>query len=131
MPKKKKFEQSELIFLADVRHKGRGVFAKLPILAGQIIEVVPVLFMKSSEFADIKKSSIANDYVYEWDEDLYAVALGYGSLYNHSYEPNAQYLHGEDTIMYRALRNIEPGEEVTINYNFDPEDKTPMHFEVR
>ncbi|WP_437194254.1 SET domain-containing protein-lysine N-methyltransferase [Planctomicrobium sp. SH527] len=31
---------------------------------------------------------------------------------------------GRQTKAFTALRDIQPGEEVTINYNGDPEDKT-------
>ena len=62
---------------------------------------------------------------------LLALALGYGSLYNHSYRPNARYDDvGQRTKLFTALRAIEPGEEITINYNGDPEDGSPVGFEV-
>lgn len=34
-------------------------------------------------------------------------------------------------IEFIARREIDRGEELTINYNWDPEDKTPVGFEVR
>jgi uncharacterized protein len=38
-------------------------------------------------------------------------------LYNHSANPNVEYDQVEPTkITYRALRKIEPGEELTIDY---------------
>jgi len=33
-------------------------------------------------------------------------------------------------MKYIALRNIKPGEEITINYNWDPKDKTPVGFKI-
>jgi SET domain-containing protein len=43
--------------------------------------------------------------------------LGYGMLYNHSPEPNVQYVqHDAETIAFIALRDIEPGEELRIDY---------------
>jgi hypothetical protein len=46
---------------------------------------------------------------------------GYGALYNHSDEPNAdvEYTAGADTVTFRALRLISAGEEITFNYRFD------------
>jgi SET domain-containing protein len=38
-------------------------------------------------------------------------------LYNHSHEPNVEYVEDEaDTIAFRALRNVKAGEELTIDY---------------
>jgi SET domain-containing protein len=39
-------------------------------------------------------------------------------LYNHSSEPNVEYVQGEepDTITFVATQPIEPGDELTIDY---------------
>jgi SET domain-containing protein len=38
-------------------------------------------------------------------------------LYNHSFDANAEYVeHGDGEIAFMALRDIEPGEEITIDY---------------
>jgi len=45
-----------------------------------------------------------------------ALALGYRSLYNHSFRPNARYDDvGPLTKDFTALRDIQPGEEITVN----------------
>ncbi len=60
-----------------------------------------------------------------------ALALGYGSLYNHSFHPNARYDdRGQQTKVFTSLRDIESGEEITVNYNGDPNDTTAVSFEV-
>jgi SET domain-containing protein len=44
-------------------------------------------------------------------------SLGYGSLYNHSYRPNARYDdEGGQAKVFRTLRDIAAGEEITVNY---------------
>ena len=35
-----------------------------------------------------------------------------------------------ETLKYIAVRDIAEGEEVTINYNGDPKDQTPVEFKV-
>jgi hypothetical protein len=56
---------------------------------------------------------------------------GYGSLYNHSYRPNARYVDlAGRTKVFTALRDIAAGEEITVNYNGEPGDVTPVGFEV-
>jgi SET domain-containing protein len=44
------------------------------------------------------------------------LALGYGSLYNHSYDPNATTLERGDELVITATRDIAKGDEIFINY---------------
>jgi len=61
----------------------------------------------------------------------YALALGYGSLYNHSHQPSARYEmdYDVDEIHVVARRRIKRGEEITISYNGDATDQAPVWFE--
>jgi len=71
------------------------------------------------------------DYVFDWGKGTVALALGYGSLYNHSYAPNARYDdEGQRTKIFTALRDIEAGEEITVNYNGHEDDQSPVGFDV-
>ncbi len=111
--------------------KGRGVFARSFIPEGAEVERVPVLVMPEDEALDPSGTVLAN-YVFEWGRGTVALALGFGSIYNHSYSPNARYDDvGRLTKVYTALRDILPGEEITINYNGDENDLSPVGFEVR
>ena len=58
----------------------------------------------------------ADGYVFGWGSDSTALALGYGSLYNHSYAPNSETLETPDELVITALRAISEGEEIFINY---------------
>jgi len=62
-----------------------------------------------------------------------AIALGYISIYNHSYSPNAQLEQMLDELMMEiiAIKDIHTGEEITINYNGDPEKQDPLWFTQR
>ena len=75
-------------------------------------------------------SPVLARFFYLWNKKEVAISLCYGSLYNHSFEPNAHYRHGAKTIHYVALRPIAKGEEITINYNGDPDDRYPVGFTV-
>lgn len=110
--------------------KGFGVFSTRFIAAGEVFDEVPVLIIPVQEWEHIEKTILFN-YCYGWGDDA-AVALGVGSLYNHSFNSNAKYTKIYETkrICYTALRNIDPGEEITINYNGDVEDRSPMWFDV-
>jgi SET domain-containing protein len=124
--------------LIGIRHfagKGRGVVALAPIAAGQTIERPPVLVVPANEAPLIRDTRLAH-YYFEWGDDCRqaAIALGYGSLYNHSYTPNARYefRESEECLEFIALRDIEEGEEITINYNnLGPSSNHPLKFAVK
>lgn len=119
--------QSKLIEVRQVKKKGRGVFARYDIAEGTEVERCPVLVIPES---DIWYSTLA-DYVFEWGDGTVGLTLGYGSMYNHSFQPNARYEDvGRQSKAYIAIRDIEAGEEITINYNGDPDDTTSVGFEV-
>lgn len=109
--------------------KGRGVYADKAFLRGERIEVAPVLVLPRDQ---IPAASLLLDYVFEWTANTYALALGTGSLYNHSFEPNAYYLMDvpKQAIAFFALLPIGEGEEVLVNYNGDPHDHGELHFKV-
>lgn len=64
-------------------------------------------------------SGLLSDYVFgsASDENGVVLPLGYGMLYNHSAEPNAEYVEEEPgTITFLATRDIAAGEECVIDY---------------
>ena len=111
--------------------KGRGVFANRHYDKGELIERAPVIVLPTWQWCHIEKTVLSN-YSFFWGDEM-ALAFGRFSFYNHSYRPNAEYLKRlEDRIIEMvALRDIEAGEEILTNYNGDPEDETPVWFEVK
>jgi SET domain-containing protein len=67
---------------------------------------------------DLIDRTLLFEYYFDWDGDA-ALALGYGSLYNHSGTPNAEYVKdtANDVVMVRAVAAIGPGEEITFTYS--------------
>jgi SET domain-containing protein len=123
--------QSDMVTVRNIRGKGRGVFARRPIEEGEIIERVPVIVLPAEQVGKYPEEHDLGSYVFEWGRGTLALALGYGSLYNHSFEPNARFkFPGRLTILFVALRKIAPGEEITVNYNGKPGDRRPVWFEV-
>lgn len=121
---------SKLIYVKKIPGKGRGVFARKPIRKGKIIERVPVVIIPVQEVYTDTISTTLADYVFNWGNDEVAIALGYGSIYNHSFQPNARYYaKGRHSQVYSALRDIEPDEEITVNYNGGPSNKTALWFD--
>ena len=111
---------------------GRGVFAARDFSAGQVIERSPVIAMPARDVSAVKDTLLAR-YSFQWAEGGVALALGYGSLYNHASNPNCVYwtIKGEGEIEFVALVDIQAGEELRVNYNGNPDDKTPRRFDER
>lgn len=116
--------------------KGRGIVSLQDIKAGELIERSPVLLVPHRDRSSVDPTIIFT-YVFMWEhgtceEDLYkhegraAIALGFTSLLNHSYNPNAVFHRHIDEMMIDILaaRDIEAGDEITIDYQmtlwFDP-----------
>jgi SET domain-containing protein len=113
-----------------IPNAGRGVFASSDIKKGTVIEVCPVILIPKSEVPSIQQTLLIN-YNFSWGKayEARAICLGFGSLYNHAYEPNATYRKNMDTltIEFISLKNIQKGEEITVNYHGgDPDDKSPI-----
>ena len=107
----------------------RGVFATKDIRKGELIHEAPVLPYPNEEHIHIEKTLIA-DYAFEYGANHTAILLGYGMLFNHSYQPNATYEINFDnhTFDFYAYRDIKEGEEVLINYNGDVDNQDPLWF---
>jgi uncharacterized protein len=107
-----------------------GVFAAQDLEPGEMIEICPVLLFPREEVEHMDKT-ILYDYYFDWTETEKAICLGYGSLYNHSYEPNAEYDMDfeSQTIDIHCIKPIKAGEEIMFNYNGFPEDKSIVWFE--
>jgi SET domain-containing protein len=108
--------------------RGRGVFAIEPISCDELIESCPVVPLESQYKAMLQATPLG-EYLYGWSDDCREVAipLGYGSLYNHSGDPNASYHRNpsQNTIDFIATKFIAAGEEITISYlnSFDSPKK--------
>ena len=113
---------------------GRGMFSTEDIAGGSLIEICPVVVLPQEEVSIIHGTRL-HDYYFTWgiDQKQCAIALGYGSVYNHAKDSNAEYnLNLADkTIEIVAVRDIPPGEEITINYNGESGDRKPVWFEKK
>lgn len=115
---------------SQIKNAGRGMFAKTAIAKNQIIETCPILETREEDYEKLKATRL-RDYYFIWSDEPKKVALclGYGALYNHSYEPNATYKKDTDsgTITFVAIKDIQAGEEITVNYNYgNPDDKSKL-----
>lgn len=91
--------------------------------------------MEESARKHIDQTILLN-YIFEWQpkgKNLSCMAMGYVPLYNHSYSSNCEYEmdYDTDTITIRAVKDIKVGEELTINYNGDWNNKTELWFDAK
>jgi hypothetical protein len=110
---------------SEIRNAGRGVFASTSIKKDKIIESCPVLVLPRKDYPLVKRTELRN-YYFMWGKSTSAICFGYGSIYNHSYEPNATYVKRikQKRIDFVAIKSIKKGEEITVNYNYGkPESK--------
>ncbi len=121
------------LYVKTVPGKGRAVFSNEPIAAGTIIELSPVIVMGARD-RELLDQTLLHDYIFEWGEqkDRCCMALGLIPIYNHSYQSNCEYFMDftSDHIFVKSVRDIDEGEELTINYNGDWDDATPVWFDV-
>lgn len=121
------------IHIAVAGAKGRGVFTGKRIPAGTEIEISPVLVLTAKERKQIEGTKLYH-YIFEWGETRRqaCVAFGYVSMYNHDYTANCEYEMDfeEQIVTVRTVRDIKKGEELTINYNASPNDKTKVWFDT-
>ena len=117
-----------------VEGKGRGVFATRRFRKGALLERSPVIAMPARQWRHVDRTRLG-DYAYEWGKDDRgcALVLGLGSLYNHSFEPNAENHWNEPLLAMEwvALRAIAPGEEITVDYRDGEAERNPLWFRPR
>lgn len=110
-----------MLVVKNTKRKGRGVFTTKAIKKGTVVEESPVIQFDEREDTERVQSSILRLYVFGYSKST-AIALGTGSLYNHSKKPNLKYQDdtSKGVIRFTAKRNIKRGEELSINYFYDP-----------
>lgn len=92
------------------KEKGYGVFTKELIPKDSLIEVcycVPAI-----------GSLDWNDFVFENSKDSFFLPLGFGCIYNHSFDNNIRWLktNRDNITVFFSTRDIQPEEELCHNY---------------
>ncbi|HLK30690.1 MAG TPA: SET domain-containing protein-lysine N-methyltransferase [Puia sp.] len=122
------------LYIANSNNKGRGVFTNADILEDTVIEISPVIVMNKQDRI-LLDQTLLHDYIFEWshNKNQCCVALGYVSIYNHSYQSNCEYEmdYDEEIIRIKTMRLIKAGEELFINYNGNWNDEKPVWFDAK
>ncbi len=127
-------EETDTRFYLDestIENAGLGVFAKEPIKAGAVIEIIGVA-VKYGTAAD-QCTAYANSYKFSAsakNPDRTIIPVGYGGMVNHTNDLDQQNVHLEHRknrkshphagqAIYSFFRNVSPGEEILGNYGDD------------
>ncbi len=111
---------------------GLGVFAKSIFKKGNTIEIAPLIILPEKERELLQTTALFNYYfLVEGHQNLVALGLGYSSIYNHAGTANAAYTISlsQRKIIIKAYKTIYPEEEITLNYNGDPNNTSLAYFE--
>jgi tRNA-specific adenosine deaminase 3 len=87
---------------------------------------IPERLLTSGVHSVLGRYTVLDHYTFKWRDGRMALALGLGSLFNHSETPNVSYILDAftDSIRYITAKLIEPGDEMCIFYGhtlwFDP-----------
>ncbi|EPQ29063.1 uncharacterized protein PFL1_03352 [Pseudozyma flocculosa PF-1] len=101
---------------------GRGIYASRRLPAGTLLEISPVLLFPPGEYDKFGRHTQLDGYTFVWRRteagSIMALALGLGSLFNHSTSPQVNYRldHERQCITYTLMRDVEVGEELCISY---------------
>src|SRR5687767_7607353 len=108
------------------RGQGRGVYTTLPIRRGDVVEVSPVVVIPARQWPRLR-GTLVERYVFAWGprDRLNAIPLGLGGVFNHSDDPNLDWEPNErdESITFRARRDIAAGEQLTINYGWSTAER--------
>lgn len=118
------------LYIAETNEKGRGVFTAADIESEALIEMCPVIFVPKEQLEALDRTALY-DYYFIWpDEKRVCIALGYGSLYNHDKQPNAEIVFDleSEMILIKAISLIKAGEEICFHYLGDGSTEMPYWF---
>lgn len=116
--------RSDLVEIRDAAGMGRGVFAVSRIPADTLLCSDPIMLVPEEQ---CPRGSVLDTIVYFWSAVMEdglnqnAIALGLGTLMNHSKSPNVivWFEQNPDRLDFYALRDIEAGEQLFHDYNYD------------
>lgn len=109
---KKRLFQNKIVVKKSSTH-GYGVFAEKSIKKGELIEECYILVTRG-------KDRKLDDYYFDV-KGKYGIFLGYGCIYNHADDPNADYrINAKARIVtIKATKPIRKGDEIFITYGED------------
>ncbi len=129
----RRLDINELIEVRTSHIQGRGVFARRRITKGRrIIEYTGELLSHDEvdQRYDDDEQERHHTFLFEVDEFTVIDATKIGSearYINHSCQPNCEAVNEDGRIFIEAIKNIQPGTELSYDYSYDlDEPLTPQ-----
>jgi len=93
---------------------GWGVFARRDIKKHSLLEESPIILVESEKMVGIDECLT---YCYDFSDGYVMIGLGFAGLYNHSYEPNADWKrdHVNMIMEHFAIKDIEKSFKLLSN----------------
>lgn len=113
----KKFIDKRL-FSQEINKMGYGIFASEFISKDTIIEVSKLLLLTKPSLP--KQVSLLKNYFFNYDSKTSAIALGYGSIYNHTDDgmQTVDYTVKKNVMVYKTIKDVKKYQQLTINYGY-------------
>lgn len=104
--------------IRNVEPTGRGMYAKADVPEGAVLWRDPVVVFPMPETATLEATAL-RDYYFVIDGTAF-ICLGFGSLVNHSGDPNTDCDLDRDRreLVFTAVRPIRAGEQITFDYGW-------------
>lgn len=93
---------------------GRGLFARVPLRAGDRLAVIGVRVRRHSVYDQY--TALVDEYKFRAGDYL-LIALGIAGMANHSAQPNVQKVVEGDAVFLELLRDVDAGEELCFAYS--------------
>lgn len=93
---------------------GRGLFARVPLRAGDRLAAIGVLVRRDS--AADRYTSFADEYKLRAGDYL-LIPCGLAALANHSTQPNLEKIVEGDALFLQLVRDVDAGEELCFAYS--------------
>jgi SET domain-containing protein len=112
-----------MIKVKNYKKMGRGLYSTKSIKKGTTFMTCETILLNKQDSKLVDKTLLAS-YVYDAGSGQSCLALGLGSLYNHSSSENVEFnivkFSGRVMIKYKALRDIKAGTQLFLNYGYEP-----------
>lgn len=105
----------DYLYVKDTK-RGFGVFTKKAIASNTVIEHSPFSSCWESKWSNTPEGLRKIVFTFPKGIDNYVIALGYLSIYNHSDDNNANWETSHSGLYVKTIKDINPGEEIFINY---------------
>jgi hypothetical protein len=116
------------MYLKNTPGKGRGVFIDRDVAYNTLLHISPLLLFPADETptgcalvsaADAcPERRVLAHYTYTFNSKCQAIALGLGSMFNHSKHNNVGFIIDKKNLLirYSSITSISKGTELCINY---------------